>query len=544
MKKLDEKKINAKIKQAEEGAEKTFDNLLKKINKKEAIEIIEKIKAWLTGVERKIEGIPAKSTKPQNKSEKSKTFIAKPVVTKAITKKPITIKPIPKTVKKITKKPVKKSVKFKPKKLSKKPKKKITNIATTKTKPLEKSKVLTPAENAIEVSKMLKKIGKKPKPLQKEAPNRQEITENKVSSDERDAKIKKYREKIESLKFQTKELKEKVQKKSIEPKTALGGVKVIYSQMQDHKRDIDKEIEKIKALMDYCEKDYLKRKISEKEYRQKMLEYKEKIHILQIEKKDLENQKEELNTTANNIQDVVSVNLDQIANTKNLEQLMIKQQQTLEKIATQSLALQKHQEEAEFAKKKLENVPDSQKINLFLHEKATGKIDEEKLINVEGRLSNLMEKHNISEEDIEREMRKQAPHKVVGSVDKLVDMLELEKKANSAEKIETAMKVSSPIKRIKEIKGIATDVKKHRIITDFDKVLMYILEKGKEDFGKIAKKVGMSRSRVDECCVILQKEGQIEIVYPTIGDPIAQTLDYAEKIALEKMKNKIKTEKR
>ena len=141
---------------------------------------------------------------------------------------------------------------------------------------------------------MLKKIGKKPKPLQKEAPNRQEITENKVSSDERDAKIKKYREKIESLKFQTKELKEKVQKKSIEPKTALGGVKVIYSQMQDHKRDIDKEIEKIKALMDYCEKDYLKRKISEKEYRQKMLEYKEKIHILQIEKKDLENQKEEL----------------------------------------------------------------------------------------------------------------------------------------------------------------------------------------------------------------------------------------------------------
>ncbi len=385
------------------------------------------------------------------------------------------------------------------------------------------------------------------KDLQKKAEKIKAESETQKMTEE----LKKYRKTIKSLRVDVEGLQQSVEKQKIEPKKALGGVKTIYRDMQSEKETVEKEIGQTKELMNYLEHDFLRRKINEDMFRKKMFEYREKLHVLSMEKKELLNQKNTLKKTA---EQIAPVSLEEVSETSNLEKLLERQQQTLEKIASQRPTViisgaggkpLNSKQQAAFIQDALRGKA-SEKIEKLLQEKAKGTIDEKKLGEVEGKISELMEKYGVSEHEIEETISDTSTENLVQSINKLVNIIELDRKANQqlkqGERIETAMRFTQPMKKIEEIKGIATEVKKHRIVTDFDNILTIIVRDGRLKMGDIAKQTGIAGKRVEECCQLLEKENQIEIVYPAFGDPFVQTLDYRERAELEKLKKKKEAE--
>ncbi len=408
-----------------------------------------------------------------------------------------------------------------------------------------------------------------------------------------EAKISKYRETIKRLRGEIRGLQGGIKGRKFSQRQALVGVKEIYGSIKAQDRGIDTEIKETKALMDFLEQSFLKRRIDEQTFRQRMEEQREKLHILNIQKKELTGERQELNATAKQIvPNVKPFDLEKVASTKNIEALLAKQQQTLEKIAKQgenaprnageaggykagsgektgkpteakakmggtdsgapaqksgtgnSAAERSHYSEAKALEKSLEGAPDSEKLKAFIEHKAGGKINDKKLQELEGKVDALMEKYGIPEKEIEKKIWKISTSDVMESISRLANIIELEKKTRQSEKqaerISTAIPVteSQASKPLQEIVGIATEIQKHRLVTDFDKIVVFITEKGSAKFGEISKQLGIPREKVEECCKLLKDEGQIEVVYPAFGEQVAQTLDYRERMELEKLKKK------
>ncbi|MCR4368404.1 MAG: hypothetical protein NUV67_00690 [archaeon] len=399
---------------------------------------------------------------------------------------------------------------------------------------------------------------------------------HEIDQFELEKQLKKYRKTIQEMRKEIEALRSKIKKQNIGPKQALGGVQVIYNELKTEKRNIDGEMKQTKNLMDFLEKDFLRHKVSEDMFRKKMFDYREKLHILNMEQKELGDQKNDLKKTTSEIPRIIPVSLDQLSRTENLEKLLIKQQETLEKIASQgeiaaktagakipkrqpafapapqpdskpasapasgpaSAAKPTKKEEIKTVKKGFSAAPKSESINKFLEEKSKGKLDSGKLVEAEQKIGQVMQKYGVSEGEIEKRLQNTSTGDLVASINKLVGIIELEraahKKSQEAEKIETAMRFTEPMKQVEEIKGIATEIKKHRILTDFDRIFTFIAANGRVKMGQISKELGIPRKRVEECCILLQKERQAEVNYPPIGDPFVQPVGFDEKLAQSK----------
>lgn len=273
--------------------------------------------------------------------------------------------------------------------------------------------------------------------------------------------MKEFRNSIKILAEKIDKLNSSVEQKKIEPKQALGGAQVIYNELKSEKKDVSNEIKQTKSLMQFLEKDFLQRKINEEMFRKKMFDYREKLHLLSMEKKELLTQKKDLTKTTKSIPQVAPVSLEKLSKTDNLEKLLVRQTQTLEKLAEQS------------------------------------------------------------------ERRARVEEKVIKAAAPV-----------ETERIETAMRFTQPMKKIDRDIGVETKIKKYKIETDFDKILVFVEKEGRVKIGQIAKETGISKKRVDECCKLLRSEKQVYIVYPTFGDPLVQTMDYKERAEIEKIKNK------
>src|SRR3989344_2086028 len=155
--------------------------------------------------------------------------------------------------------------------------------------------------------------------------------ENKMAD-----KISRYSDEIVRLGKRIDELTSQVEKQKLEPKQALGGVQIMYKELQNQKGNIDQEVMHTKELINYLEQDFLKRKISEDMFRQKMFEYREKMHLLEMEKKELDNRKQDLSETTQNIPAVPKMSLKKLS-TSNIEEILRKQQETLDKLAEKTI---------------------------------------------------------------------------------------------------------------------------------------------------------------------------------------------------------------
>ena len=147
------------------------------------------------------------------------------------------------------------------------------------------------------------------------------------------AEIERFRASVRKLKKEVAGLKREVLRQKIAPRDALGGVQSIYGDITSKSSDIDGEMKRTKSLIDFLESSFLTRKIDERAFREKMQDYNEKLHLLSFQKKELEEQKGDLGQAAEKIPTRVPVDLQTIARTKDLESLLVKQGEILEKLA-------------------------------------------------------------------------------------------------------------------------------------------------------------------------------------------------------------------
>lgn len=162
----------------------------------------------------------------------------------------------------------------------------------------------------------------------------------------------------------------------------------------------------------------------------------------------------------------------------------------------------------------------SQRLRELIRERSGRELSEARLRTVEERISELMQRYGLNERDIEKDLEKLDTHRLLQDFDKLINLVELERKTKkeimyAPELIETGI---PHFERQKErIKAIAKEIKKHRIITDADRVYAYVKKKGRTKSKEIAKELGIQKKKVEEYAEILAANNLIEVKYPPIG---------------------------
>ena len=408
-----------------------------------------------------------------------------------------------------------------------------------------------------------------------------------------------FRKSMENLSRGIGKLSRELKSQRVNARHALGGVQVIYTQLKKEERNVDKEIAETKSLMDFMEKKYMKREINEHEFREKMIEYNEKLHLLGLEKKQLSGHKETLGGAVKKIPQLKKpVTLEMISETRNLEEFVGEPAEAapettpqLESAAaekmkgaeetapakpaapqapkakaaekkpvreiTASAAPQKPAEKGaakkapvsrgRFAAKSVKAKavqpsvvvekagqdekypePETRKMNEFLERKISEKVEAAKKEEIEKKVGQIMKNYGISEKEMEKRLGASGnEQQLVESINKLVDMLEEEKKSHKPmeQRIETAVRFTETVKPVEEVVGVSTELKKRQIFTDFDKILDFVAAKGQVKVGDIARELNIPKNRVD-------------VVYHTFGDAMVQSLDYETRILAEKLKKK------
>jgi hypothetical protein len=248
---------------------------------------------------------------------------------------------------------------------------------------------------------------------------------------------------------------------------------------------IDGQIEATEELLKRLETDFLKRRISEQEYRQKTFELKQKLNELHIKKK------------------------------LNAEK--------------QGTALQKP-----FAKTGVAKA--------FLGQ-ASGKRNEGKIEELHGLVRELVKRAKIPESVVQAEVSKIDKAKLFGNAEKVVDLIELEQKTQklmqehlglekqerqAVEKTEfgTGFESGMPARKKEEIKEIVAELEKHKIITDFDKILELIQSKGKISSSDAVKELNISKQRLNECLEVLEESKLVKVEFPPIGSAMIFDANY------------------
>ncbi|MBU1939669.1 hypothetical protein KKH30_02825, partial [Candidatus Micrarchaeota archaeon] len=185
--------------------------------------------------------------------------------------------------------------------------------------------------------------------------------------------------------------------------------------------------------------------------------------------------------------------------------------------------------------------------------KPANKSEEERIAGLEERMTALMQKHNVSSNEVKREAMAIDAPSVVGSFNKLIGLLESKYEGTSGGMYRggrgggagreslpntTSLGMDAMLKRQAAETATPTDLKKKRIVTDFDRTLSLVTEREKIRISEIASELNISSGRVEECCDILERGNLIEIHYPAIGKPYVQVANYAELRAAQKEQEK------
>ncbi len=168
----------------------------------------------------------------------------------------------------------------------------------------------------------------------------------------------------------------------------------------------------------------------------------------------------------------------------------------------------------------------------LMESKSTGKANEGKLSELEKKMDSLLKHYEIPKHEVESKRNPVHESKLLSNAQKLLTLLELEKKANElgghgeetapGELVETV----EPTRKQKEadVKAIAIELKRHRIITEFDKIVELVSASGKISIGELARRLGMKKETAAEWCQVLEKNGMVSIEYPPFKDPIVHDI--------------------
>ena len=181
-------------------------------------------------------------------------------------------------------------------------------------------------------------------------------------------------------------------------------------------------------------------------------------------------------------------------------------------------------------------------------------VDEEHFREIESHIGELLKKYNISIKEIEKDAGKLGKekilmdfHKLINVIDILREVMEIESglraggvkpgmpvtsfnfpsgpnlsfNAPGGAGVEKspALEVSTIYKQKKEkLVATAKEIKKYRIVTDFDRLLALVQEKGRISAKEAEDNLKISKEYFEELAEILEKNGLVKIFYPPIGD--------------------------
>ncbi len=353
---------------------------------------------------------------------------------------------------------------------------------------------------------------------------------------------------------------------------------------------IEEKIEEVKEKMRHLEKAYLKREISEAEYRRKRYEYTEQLHLLERKRK----KKKQISTTKKPIikkekpvmekekivekvmpivkEKVIVKEIPrmEIVREREPEKIVVRREEERKKPQIEDEELRralaefdkeftakpriKGSEGEEYFKKSLKesfHLPKVEEVKVPEKEKTSVEREiEKKALSIglnhakfgdrEKKVGTLMKKYNIPEKEMESEIKKLNTEKLLGDFDKLISLIEIEHRAKGLEKEapKPFEKTFIGYKKKKEAKTILKEIEKHKIITDFDKILNYVNEKGSVKMGELKKELNMDSKRLKECCNILEKNNLIKVEYPPVGDVRVISMNYDLIKAIKKIKKK------
>ncbi|MFH1587218.1 MAG: hypothetical protein ABID38_05140 [Candidatus Diapherotrites archaeon] len=270
-------------------------------------------------------------------------------------------------------------------------------------------------------------------------------------------------------------------------------------------QNFDEQISITKELIKSLNMDFFKRRITEEEYRRKTLEYREKMKLLEIRRRNVLKAQSDGAAVAQAFRPVTA------AETR--------------------------------------NAVSQTKVHQILKAKARGKIDDHRLNELENKLTELAKRYNLSEKELEQDVLDIDTSKTIESFNKLVSLIDLEREANR--RLDQVRIVGVPkafkesAKEVEAIKGIATEIKKHRIVTDFDKIVAIVGQQGKLKLSELSAQLKIDKRTCSGLLPDLEKEGLLEIKYPAFGEVSVQLPGYddMQKVLKEKKKAEDKARK-
>ncbi len=160
-------------------------------------------------------------------------------------------------------------------------------------------------------------------------------------------------------------------------------------------------------------------------------------------------------------------------------------------------------------------------------------ISHEHVKEIEKHVRGFIKKYDISLEEIEKDVEKLDKEKILRDFHKLIGVLEI---AREAKRIDAESR-ETPAKPIVEKKGkkatpkatvaakknkqslqaIAKEIQKYKIVTDFDRLLNMVQEKGSVNSDQAMKELGIKEDDFVELVEILEKNGLVKVIYPPIG---------------------------
>ena len=327
-------------------------------------------------------------------------------------------------------------------------------------------------------------------------------------------------------------------------------------ELKEGELNIEEQIDFVKEKIKHLKTQFYKRGIDEDEFKKKMFDYNEELHLLESEKSK---GKKAINAAM----------LGKIAPEKSFKNKVEKEriiERIIERAPSQSRRMPspeivekggiitfggKEDEEPRIERhiepeiitlgEGIEKEKDFPSLRQTIERKIAGKVDNERLKSIESKIDQLMRQYNISEKEIKSEVERLDAGQIVKDFDKLVNLIELEHKAS---------KLSEPVsynpfdqreqQKIKkeEAKTVIKEIQKHRIVTDLDRILGFVKENRTATVKDLSTKLNMDRKRIAENAEILEKHGLVRLEYPPIGEMRVYDAAYSKPTFLEKKKKK------
>ncbi|PIN98551.1 MAG: hypothetical protein COT90_03715 [Candidatus Diapherotrites archaeon CG10_big_fil_rev_8_21_14_0_10_31_34] len=326
----------------------------------------------------------------------------------------------------------------------------------------------------------------------------------------------------------------------------------------------DFDIAKVQQKMKNLKYAFFHRQISEQDYKKKLFDYQEELSSLEMEKKRPKSFTPVYGpATDSTASSVIKIKKGKKGRTTVFDSGLKTIQQESIKFATQHTpksrqkvreALKEFSQDFDsnpyFAEKETKNpVPgkpesiEPRKTTMTgIIKRIAPTVDPKKTTEMENKLADLMQRKNIGETQIRRELEFVSAKELINKFDKILSSIEQKYEPKESQKIaeDTGFNETSVIiqKKTEKREGEIKEIHAKKIVTDFDKLLKLIKEKGKVNEKDAARELGMSTERIKECYLVLEKNDLVKLNFPVFGGAQLISKEYIKPEKKKKAKKK------